>query len=234
MLVLNNFILSLGFHSQDNYLPKDRKDYKSFHSMIDPTVIVLIWIFTQIQKRADMTSWLIGLGLSDHPSSPVRAKVECSESDKIFSCQVIDCSATRILFSSITGCHSQPTGSLIVFFFTPLQSCSWHILQPQPTGWSPFLTILINHSIWKCWKKIKQARLINLTKNWNRIKIKKYNTNIVTKILDNSKYMLRKNSLNIKWLKSIKSVWIMILINLSIKLIPYQHTLMLVLTTPHP
>ena len=34
--------LSLGFRSQDNYFPRDRKDYKSFHSMIDPTAIVLI------------------------------------------------------------------------------------------------------------------------------------------------------------------------------------------------
>ena len=28
--------LSLGFCSQDNYFPRDRKDYESFHSMIDP------------------------------------------------------------------------------------------------------------------------------------------------------------------------------------------------------
>ena len=26
--------LSLGFRSQDNYFPRDRKDYESFHSMI--------------------------------------------------------------------------------------------------------------------------------------------------------------------------------------------------------
>ena len=34
--------LSLGFRSQDNYFPRDRKDYESFLSMIDPTAIVLI------------------------------------------------------------------------------------------------------------------------------------------------------------------------------------------------
>ena len=48
MLVLDNLILSLGFHSQDNYLPRNRKGYESYHNMIDPTAIVLIWIFTQI------------------------------------------------------------------------------------------------------------------------------------------------------------------------------------------
>ena len=42
MLVLDNFILSLGFRSQDNYLPRDRKGYESFHSMTEPTAIVPI------------------------------------------------------------------------------------------------------------------------------------------------------------------------------------------------
>ena len=36
MLVLDNFILPLDFCSQDNYLPRDRKGYVSFHGMIDP------------------------------------------------------------------------------------------------------------------------------------------------------------------------------------------------------
>ena len=36
MQVLDNFILSLGFYSQDDNLSRDRKGYKSFHSMIDP------------------------------------------------------------------------------------------------------------------------------------------------------------------------------------------------------
>ena len=70
----------MGFRSQDNYLPRDRKGYKYFHSMIDPTTIVLIWIFPQIQKRADMTSRLIRSGFFNRLSSPVRAKVECCES----------------------------------------------------------------------------------------------------------------------------------------------------------
>ena len=114
MLVLDNFILSLGFRSQDNYLPRDRKSYKSFHSMINPTAIVLIWIFTQIQKRADMTNRLIGLGLSNHSSSTVRTKAECCKSHDLFSCKVIDCSAIRIPSSIIMGCHPRPTGSLVV------------------------------------------------------------------------------------------------------------------------
>ena len=136
MLVLDNFILSLVFRFQDNYLPRDRKGYGSFHSMSDPTAIVLIWIFTQIQKKADMTSWMIRLDLSDSPSSPVRAKVECCESRDFYRCQVTDCSATRILPSSITGCHPQPTGSIIgLGVVTPLQRWSLCILQAQPNGW---------------------------------------------------------------------------------------------------
>ena len=113
MLVLDNFILSLGFRCQDNCLPRNRKGYKSFPSMIDPTAIFLIWIFTQVQKRADTTSWLIGLGLSDCLSSPVRAKVKGCESHDFFSCQVTDYPATRIPSSNITGWHTWPTGSLV-------------------------------------------------------------------------------------------------------------------------
>ena len=79
-----------------------------------------------------MTSRLIGLGLSDCPSSPVRAKVECCEPHDLLGCQVMDCSATRIPSSSITGHHPRPTGSLIGGG-TPLQRCSQHILQPQLT-----------------------------------------------------------------------------------------------------
>ena len=33
----HNLILCLGFHSQDNYSPSDKKEYRSFLSMIDPT-----------------------------------------------------------------------------------------------------------------------------------------------------------------------------------------------------
>ena len=39
-----------GFRSQDNYLPRDRKDYKSYHSMIDPTAIVLIQIYAKSER----------------------------------------------------------------------------------------------------------------------------------------------------------------------------------------
>ena len=46
-----------------------------------------------------MTSWVIGSGLYNCPSNPVRAKV--------------DSSVTRILSSSIMGCHSWSAGSLV-------------------------------------------------------------------------------------------------------------------------
>ena len=129
MLVVDNLVLSLGFHSQDNYSPRDRKEYRSFLSMIDPIDIALQFRFLQKNwKRADMTSQLIGLGLSDHPSSLVRAKVECCKSHDLFGCQIKDCSATRIPSLSITGHHSQPTGSLIEGGLPSLQKCSQRIL----------------------------------------------------------------------------------------------------------
>ena len=74
------------------------------------------------------------IGSDNHLSSPVRAKEECGRSHDLFSYQVMDCSATRIPSSIITGRHPRPTGSLIGGGITPLQSCSQHILQPQPTG----------------------------------------------------------------------------------------------------
>ena len=61
------------------------------------------------KSKRGLTSWLIGLGLSNHPSSPVKAKVECCKSHG----QVSNCTATRIPSSSITGCHPWPTGSLV-------------------------------------------------------------------------------------------------------------------------
>ena len=131
---VRQFYFNPGFCSQNNYLPWDRKGYESFNSIIDPTTIIHIWIFTQIQKRADMTSRLSGSGLSDCPSSPVRAKVECCESHDLFSCQVTDCSATRIPSSSLMGRHPWPTGSLVGGGVTPLQRCNRRILQPQLTG----------------------------------------------------------------------------------------------------
>ena len=123
MQVLYNFILSLGFHSQDKYLPRNRKGYESFHGMIDPTAIFLTW----------PVDWLDRASL-DCPSSPAKAKVGCCKSCDLFSWQVTDCSATRIPSSSITGRHPQSTGSLVVCFFTPLQNCSRRILQSQPSG----------------------------------------------------------------------------------------------------
>ena len=35
------FYFVTGFHSQDNYSPRDRKEYRFFLSMIDPTAIAL-------------------------------------------------------------------------------------------------------------------------------------------------------------------------------------------------
>ena len=43
-------LLSLGFLSQDNHLPRDRRDYKSYYSMIDPTAIVLIQIYVKSER----------------------------------------------------------------------------------------------------------------------------------------------------------------------------------------
>ena len=60
-----------------------------------------------------MTSQLIESDLSNHPSSPVRARVKCCKSRDIFGCQIKDCSATRIPSLSIMGRHPQPTDSLI-------------------------------------------------------------------------------------------------------------------------
>ena len=60
-----------------------------------------------------MTSQLIESGLSNRPYSLVGAKEECCKSHDLFSCQVMDCSATRIPSSSVTGHHPQPTGSLV-------------------------------------------------------------------------------------------------------------------------
>ena len=40
-----------GFHSQDNYSPRDRKEYSSFLSMIEPTAIALKFRFFQKTER---------------------------------------------------------------------------------------------------------------------------------------------------------------------------------------
>ena len=84
-----------------------------------------------------MTSQLIRLGLSNRLPSPVKAKVECCKSCDLFGCQVKDCLATRIPSLSIMGHHPWPTCSCIGGWgVTPLQRCSWHILQPKSTGWA--------------------------------------------------------------------------------------------------
>ena len=56
-----------------------------------------------------MTSRWIGSGLSDRQPSQARAKVECCRSCYHHGCQVKDCSATWIPFSSITGHNLRPT-----------------------------------------------------------------------------------------------------------------------------
>ena len=118
MLVLDNFILSLGFCSQDNYLLRDRKGYESFHSMIDPTAIIFNWIFIQIKRRADMTSWLIELSFSNRPFSPVRAKVECCELHKLFSHQSQTAQASGSYPQALwVATHGQQVASL--GFFSP-------------------------------------------------------------------------------------------------------------------
>ena len=136
MMVLDNFILSLEFLKITTCAGTEKA-----------TSLSTVWLtlqtsssfrfFTLIQKKADMTSRLIGSDLSNQQSSPVRAKVECCKSHNLFSCHVTDCSATRISSSSIMGCHLWPTGRLIGGGLTPLQRCSWGILQPQLTG-QPF------------------------------------------------------------------------------------------------
>ena len=59
--------------------------------------------------RFDMTLRLIKSGLSDHLSSPVRAKVECFRSCEHFVSRVTNCSTTRIPSSSR---HPRPTSGL--------------------------------------------------------------------------------------------------------------------------
>ena len=51
----------------------------------------------------DMTSQLIRLGLSNHPSTLIRAKMKCCKTYDHISYPVTNCLATRIPFWSITG-----------------------------------------------------------------------------------------------------------------------------------
>ena len=96
----------------------------------------------------DMTSWLIGLGHSDHPSSPVRAKVECYKSrDHIW---LLGHGLLSHQYSVLFKYYKlSPTLNLIGgCSLTPLQRCSWCILQPQPTRWVDLGLISIK-DVWK-------------------------------------------------------------------------------------
>ena len=135
MLMIDSYIEFLGFHSQDNYLPRDRKMYRSFLSMWPYSHHPLIQIFSKIWKRADMTSWLIESGSSDCSYCPVRAKVEYCKSCDLLGYQVMSCSATSILFSSMMGHHPRLAGSLIgEWGLTPKHRCSWYYLPTPPLG----------------------------------------------------------------------------------------------------
>ena len=120
-----------------------------------------------------MTCRLIKSGLSNCPSSPVRAKGECCKSHDLFGSKVMDCSATRILSLSITGRHPQPTGSLIVcFFYSSAGVQSAHSTAPAQQG----------RSLLHSWKKIK----VNCTQ---RTLQNKFSINITTR-----RKILRKSS----------------------------------------
>ena len=57
----DSHIVSLGFHSKDNYSPKGIKKYGSFFSMTDPTTITLRYRFLQNLKEGwhdHLTDWI--------------------------------------------------------------------------------------------------------------------------------------------------------------------------------
>ena len=76
----------------------------------------------------DQTNGWIRLGLSDHPCSSVRAKLECCRLHDHFKILVTDLSATRIPSSTITDRHSWWPHRVGGFFFTPTAEWSQHIL----------------------------------------------------------------------------------------------------------
>ena len=84
----------------------------------------------------NMNSRLIGSGLSDCPSSRVRARVKRYRSHEYFNSRITNCSAITILSLGITSRQLRPTNS---FFgdggLTSLQRYGQHIQQPNPTGW---------------------------------------------------------------------------------------------------
>ena len=89
-----------------------------------------------------MTRRLIGSDLSDQPSSPVRAKVKCGNFLDRFGYRIKVCSATRIPSSKVTGHHLWPIRRLVVVSsLVPRQSCSRHILQPQPAAQGKKMTL---------------------------------------------------------------------------------------------
>ena len=75
-----------------------------------------------------------GLGFSDYPFRPIRAKVECCRSLERFGYRIMHWSTTRIPSQSITGQHPRSTSFLIVCVcgggLIPLQKCSRCILLP--------------------------------------------------------------------------------------------------------
>ena len=91
-----------------------------------------------------MTSQLIKSGLFNCPSSPVRAKVECCKSRDLFGYQIKDCSATRILFLSITGRHPWPTGSLMGGGCLPL--CKGAVSVFYSPSWLGSLVYTVNYT----------------------------------------------------------------------------------------
>ena len=123
MITLNDsYNVFLGFHSQDNYSPQGTRRVISLSSA---------WLtlqpflsgsdFWKNLKEADMTYQLIRSGLTNHLSSPVRVKVKCCKSRDLFGCWVS--LATRTLSSNIMGCHSRPTGNVIVVVVGDLLLC---------------------------------------------------------------------------------------------------------------
>ena len=78
-----NNLGSLGFHSQVYYSPRDKRGNIGLSLAwltLQPSLSALETYKSLLQdsKRGlDITSQLIGSGLSNRPSNPVRAKVEC-------------------------------------------------------------------------------------------------------------------------------------------------------------
>ena len=76
MLVIDNLVLSLDFHSQDNYSPRTERSIglSSVWLTLQPLPSNSEFL-PKHWKRANMTSWLIRSGLSDYLSNPVKWSV---------------------------------------------------------------------------------------------------------------------------------------------------------------